>query len=100
MGVQNAAARTLAVPDLTTTVLTLTITGTAADSRLAGGPGSRAGRRLLSATAMFLGGFAGAILLRGGRHAMPLLLATALLAVCCFAAQRLTRSRAPWTQAV
>jgi uncharacterized membrane protein YoaK (UPF0700 family) len=98
MGVQNAATRTLAVPDLTTTVLTLTITGTAADSRLAGGPGSRAGRRLLSATAMFLGGFVGAILLRGGRHAIPLLLATALLAVCCFTAQRLTRSRAAWTQ--
>jgi len=41
MGVQNAAARALAVPDLTTTVLTLAITGTAADSRLAGGPGRR-----------------------------------------------------------
>jgi uncharacterized membrane protein YoaK (UPF0700 family) len=37
MGVQNATARALAVPDLTTTVLTLTITGVAADSRLAGG---------------------------------------------------------------
>ena len=35
MGVQNAAARKLAVPDLTTTVLTLTITGIAAD-RLVG----------------------------------------------------------------
>jgi len=98
MGVQNAATRTLAVPDLTTTVLTLTITGTAADSRLAGGPGSRAGRRLLSVTAMFLGGFVGAILLRGGRHAIPLLLATALLVVVCLTARRLTRSRAPWTQ--
>ena len=37
MGTQNAAARRLAVPDLTTTVLTLTITGIAADGRLAGG---------------------------------------------------------------
>ena len=33
MGAQNATARKLAVPDLTTTVLTLTITGIAADSR-------------------------------------------------------------------
>ena len=41
MGVQNAAARKLAVPDLTTTVLTMTLTGVAADSALAGGPGSR-----------------------------------------------------------
>jgi hypothetical protein len=31
MGVQNAVARQLAVPDLTTTVLTMTLTGIAAD---------------------------------------------------------------------
>jgi hypothetical protein len=36
MGVQNAMARTLAVPDLTTTVLTLTLTGVAADSQCRG----------------------------------------------------------------
>ena len=39
MGIQNATARKLAVPDLTTTVLTLTITGVAADSAIAGEPG-------------------------------------------------------------
>ena len=33
MGIQNAAARKLAVPDLTTTVLTMTLTGIAADRR-------------------------------------------------------------------
>ena len=38
MGIQNATARKLGVPDLTTTVLTLTITGIGADSRLVGGP--------------------------------------------------------------
>lgn len=37
MGVRSATVRKLAVPDLTTTVLTLTITGLAADSSLAGG---------------------------------------------------------------
>ena len=37
MGMRNAAVRKLAVPDLTTTVLTLTITGVAADSSLARG---------------------------------------------------------------
>jgi len=98
MGGQNAAARALAVPDLTTTVLTLTITGTAADSRLAGGPGSRAGRRLLSAAAMFLGGLIGALVLLHGRHALPLLLATVLLAAACGTARWLSRSNAPWTQ--
>jgi uncharacterized membrane protein YoaK (UPF0700 family) len=98
LGVQNAAARSLAVPDLTTTVLTLTITGTAADSRLAGGPGSRAGRRLLSAAAMFLGGLIGALLVRGGRSALPLLIATVLLVLVCLSARWLARSREPWTR--
>ena len=46
MGLQNAVARRLAVPDLTTTVLTLTLTGIGADSSLGGGPGSKSGRRL------------------------------------------------------
>src|SRR5258705_4110456 len=36
MGLQNATARRLGVPDLTTTVLTLTFTGIAADSHIAG----------------------------------------------------------------
>jgi uncharacterized membrane protein YoaK (UPF0700 family) len=53
MGIQNATARKLAVPDLTTTVLTLTITGVAADSGIAGGAGSLAGRRLVAVIAMF-----------------------------------------------
>src|SRR5260370_1038070 len=55
MGLQNATARKLAVPDLTTTVLTLTIVGIAADSRLVGESGSKAGRRLISVAAMFGG---------------------------------------------
>jgi uncharacterized membrane protein YoaK (UPF0700 family) len=62
MGLQNAAARVLAVPDLTTTVLTLTLTGLAADSTLAGGSNPRAGRRLLATGAMFLGAAIGALL--------------------------------------
>ncbi len=41
MGIQNAGARKLAVPDLTTTVLTMTITGVAADSHVAGVRGPR-----------------------------------------------------------
>jgi uncharacterized membrane protein YoaK (UPF0700 family) len=64
MGLRNAVVRKLAVPDLTTTVLTLTVTGLAADSRLAGGTGSRSGRRLLSILAMWSGAFTGAMLLR------------------------------------
>jgi hypothetical protein len=37
LGARNAAVRKLAIPDLTTTVLTLTLTGIAADSSLANG---------------------------------------------------------------
>lgn len=43
MGLHNASVRKLAVPDMTTTVLTLTLTGLAADSSLAGAR-TRAGR--------------------------------------------------------
>src|SRR5579863_4328578 len=54
MGIQNAAAPKLAVPDLTTTVLTMTITGITADGPIAGRSGARAGRRGLTVVAMFV----------------------------------------------
>jgi uncharacterized membrane protein YoaK (UPF0700 family) len=62
-GLQNATVRRLAIPDLTTTVLTLTITGLGADSSLAGGDNPRAGRRLVSVAAMLVGGLAGGLLM-------------------------------------
>src|SRR5713226_7282860 len=55
MGTRNAAVRKLAIPDLTTTVLTLTITGIGADSSLANGNNPRLARRVASVAAMFLG---------------------------------------------
>lgn len=64
MGLRNAAVRKLGVADLTTTVLTLTVTGLAADSSLAGGSNPRWLRRLGSIVAMFVGAAAGAILVR------------------------------------
>jgi uncharacterized membrane protein YoaK (UPF0700 family) len=75
MGLQNAAARTLAVPDLTTTVLTMTITGITADSTLAGGTGTRAGRRWLTVVAMFVGAVAGAALIVHSQNVYPLAIA-------------------------
>jgi hypothetical protein len=97
MGTQNAAARRLAVPDLTTTVLTLTITGLYADGRLAGGPDSRAGRRGLSTAAMFAGVLVGAPLALGATPAAPLLLAGVLLTAVTVVTVRLPRASAPWT---
>jgi uncharacterized membrane protein YoaK (UPF0700 family) len=74
MGLRNATVRRLAVPDLTTTVLTLTLTGLAADSSLAGGNNPRSLRRIFSVVAMFGGAAIGAILLRHGL-ALPLVIA-------------------------
>ena len=80
MGAQNATARKLAVPDLTTTVLTLTITGMAADSPLAGATGTHLARRLISVAAMFLGALAGALLVRHVHIVYPLVIALVILA--------------------
>ena len=60
LGVQNSTVRHLGAADLTTTVLTLTLTGLAADSALAGGPGAKPHRRLGSVAAMLGGAAAGA----------------------------------------
>ena len=81
MGAQNATARKLAVPDLTTTVLTLTITGIAADSPLAGATGAHAARRLISVVAMFGGALAGAELVLHVHIVYPLVIALVILAV-------------------
>jgi len=76
MGIINATVRKLAVADLTTTVLTLTITGLAADSLLAGGNNPRWQRRVLSVVLMFSGAAFGALLLK---HSVALPLAVATL---------------------
>jgi uncharacterized membrane protein YoaK (UPF0700 family) len=81
MGVQNATARRLAVAELTTTVLTLTLTGIAADSRLGGRSGARTPRRVLAVGAMLLGALVGATLLLHVALVAPLGLAAALLAL-------------------
>jgi uncharacterized membrane protein YoaK (UPF0700 family) len=78
MGGQNAVARRLAVPDLTTTVLTLTVTGLVADDTT----WSVRLRRLVPVLAMLLGALAGGALLRWVGTAAPLWAAVALLACC------------------
>jgi uncharacterized membrane protein YoaK (UPF0700 family) len=62
MGVRNATVRKLAVPDLTTTVLTLTLTGLAADSRPAGGTSHNSRRRAAAVAAIIVGALIGALL--------------------------------------
>jgi uncharacterized membrane protein YoaK (UPF0700 family) len=81
MGTRNAAVRKLAIPDLTTTVLTLTITGIGADSSFANGTNPRLARRIASVAAMFLGAALGAIVIHYSISA-ALWVATAISAVC------------------
>ena len=98
MGLQNATARKLAVPDLTTTVLTLTIVGIMADSRLVDGGGSKAGRRLLPVGAMLIGGFIGASFILHGSIMAPLVLALMITAVIAVSARVLSSHDPAWVR--
>jgi uncharacterized membrane protein YoaK (UPF0700 family) len=77
MGIRNAIVRRLAVPDLTTTVLTLTLTGLAADTAAGTAGPSRSATRTAAVAAMLLGAWIGALL---EKHsvASPLIVAAAL----------------------
>ncbi len=99
MGIQNATARKLAVPDLTTTVLTLTITGTAADSALAGGRGSLSGRRLIAVASMLLGALIGAALAIHVRIVLPLVIALVVIVAVAATTLALSKSDPPWARA-
>jgi uncharacterized membrane protein YoaK (UPF0700 family) len=81
LGVQNSTIRHLGVPDLTTTVLTLTLTGLAADNALAGGPGAKPHRRLGSIVAMLAGAAVGAAILQWSATAAVAIAATLVAAV-------------------
>jgi uncharacterized membrane protein YoaK (UPF0700 family) len=95
MGLQNAAARRLAVPDLTTTVLTMTLTGIAADLR-----GRHYGpallRRLLAVATTLAGAAAGSWLVLHASPAAALGPAVALLAAVTAGAAAATRRPGTW----
>jgi uncharacterized membrane protein YoaK (UPF0700 family) len=80
MGVRNATSRRVGVPDLTTTVLTMTLTGIAADSPVTGGTGKGSVRRIAAVLAMLTGALAGALLLKTSL-ALPLIAAAGLALV-------------------
>jgi uncharacterized membrane protein YoaK (UPF0700 family) len=81
MGVQNSTVRHLGAADLTTTVLTLTLTGLAADHSLVGGPGAKPHRRLGSIAAMLGGAAAGAGILQWSPVAVIVIAAALVAAV-------------------
>ncbi|MEV5440843.1 YoaK family protein [Streptomyces sp. NPDC052682] len=80
MGLRNATVRRLGVPDLTTTVLTMTLTGLAAESRVGGGSGTRSAHRTGAVVAMLAGAVVGAWLVIHHGLAVPLLVAAATTA--------------------
>jgi uncharacterized membrane protein YoaK (UPF0700 family) len=94
MGMQNTMARKLAVPDLTTTVLTMTLTGIAAEIRTS--PRGTIARRVLAVVAMFAGAAVGAVLVLQTGVAPALVLAALLLAVVALGATLLSRRPAAW----
>jgi uncharacterized membrane protein YoaK (UPF0700 family) len=85
MGMRNGTVRRLAVPELTTTVLTLTVAALAFDFSLTPGNNPRWRRRVGSILTMFSGAFAGVHLLK---HSLALLLGvSAVLTAFCTLAQ-------------
>jgi uncharacterized membrane protein YoaK (UPF0700 family) len=99
MGIQNAVARKLAVPDLTTTVLTMTLTGIGHDPRSGQRGHVTLTRRILVVATMLTGGVAGAELVLNVGTLIPLALATALLAIVAGTAALTTRHPAEWRMA-
>ena len=113
MGLQNAVVRRLGVPDLTTTVVTQTLTGLASDSTPDstpsstpgsphnstpdGGAGLRRGRRILSVLAILLGALVGALLLRVSLT-LVLGVALTLLAAAVLVTCRLSATDAAWVR--
>jgi uncharacterized membrane protein YoaK (UPF0700 family) len=93
-GIQNAVARRLAVPDMTTTVLTMTLTGLAADTHQT--LNSVRPRRLLAVLAMLTGAVVGAELVLNASAAAALAVAAAILAIVTLVATITTRHPAKW----
>jgi len=90
MGMRNATVRRLGVADLTTTVLTMTLTGLGADSRLAGGTDVRWQRRVASVAVLLAGAALGALLVGEVGLVWPLILSGAitLLAMLIYVASQ------------
>ena len=94
---RTPSAASTAVPGLTT-VLTLTLTGVAADSHLAGGPGGHPARRLIAVAAIFLGALVGALFVVHVDLFIPLALATCLVAGTALLAHVLSSPDAEWAR--
>ncbi len=98
MGLQNASAQRLSVPELTTTVLTRTLTGIASEAAPVGGPGAKLGRRAVAVGAMLLGALLGATLALHVSVAAAVALAAAIVFCVALAVHFASRSDGAWTR--
>jgi uncharacterized membrane protein YoaK (UPF0700 family) len=98
MGIQNAAAQLLAVPDLATTVLTKTLTGLAAEATVIGGVGAKPGRRLIAVAAMLAGAIAGALLALEVSVVAAIAVAFAVVCAVTAVSHLASRTAAAWTR--
>jgi uncharacterized membrane protein YoaK (UPF0700 family) len=97
LGIQNAVVRHLAVPDMTTTVLTMTLTGIGSDLRKK--DLATAGRRLIAVLAMLIGAGIGAVLVLRLGVSAGIVAVTAVLAVALVGAAIASRGTPDWATA-
>ena len=96
MGIQNSTARKLSVPDLPTTVLTMTLTGVVADASAHGHQQSKLGRRAVVMLALASGALTGALLqAHGHENIILMVMLGCLLAVIAMMIPHV-HSDAPW----
>ncbi|MDQ1546840.1 MAG: hypothetical protein QOH69_1744 [Actinomycetota bacterium] len=94
LGIQNAVVRHLAVPDMTTTVLTMTLTGIGSDLRKK--DLATAGRRLIAVLAMVIGAGIGAILVLRPGVSAGIVAVTVVLAVALVGTAIASRGTPSW----
>jgi uncharacterized membrane protein YoaK (UPF0700 family) len=94
LGIQNAVVRHLAVPDMTTTVLTMTLTGIGSDLRKK--DLATAGRRLIAVLAMLIGAGIGAVLVLRVSVSAGILAVTIMLAVALIGTAFAARGEPEW----
>lgn len=94
LGIQNAVVRQLAVPDMTTTVLTMTLTGIGSDLRKR--DLATAARRLFAVLAMLIGAGIGAILVLNLGVSAGIVAVTIMFAVALVGAAFAARGAPSW----
>jgi uncharacterized membrane protein YoaK (UPF0700 family) len=94
MGLQNTTVRRLGVPDLTTTVITMTMVGIVADRGRTGRVS--AARRILAVAMLLVGAIAGALLMLRAGIVPALAVATALLGIVFLVAALRSRRLETW----